>query len=81
MAKTKKMDRLIAMDDMSGVADVFKKFETFLTVSRKFGYHCVYVSCNIAFYSNLVKNNFTNILNIFPASVPLNTVSKILQSN
>ena len=29
--------------DVSGVADVSKKFANFLTVSRKFGYDCVYV--------------------------------------
>ena len=37
------MDRLIVMDDFSGVADISKKFANFLTNSRKFGYHCVYV--------------------------------------
>ena len=31
------MDRLIIMDDVSGIADVSKKFSNFLTVSRKFG--------------------------------------------
>ena len=41
--KKKKMDRLIVMDDVSGVADISRKFATFLSVSRKFGYHCVYV--------------------------------------
>ena len=38
-----KIDRLIVMDNVSGVADVSKKFANFLTVSRKFGYHCIYV--------------------------------------
>ena len=33
------MDRLIIMDDVSGVAYVSKKFANFLTVSRKFGYN------------------------------------------
>ena len=33
--KNKKLDRLIVMDDISGVADVSKKFANFLTVSRK----------------------------------------------
>ena len=37
------MGRLIIMDDVSGVADVSKKFAKFLTVSRNFGYNCVYV--------------------------------------
>ena len=37
------MDRLIIMDDVSGVADISKNLSNFLTVSRKFGYNCVYV--------------------------------------
>ena len=41
--KNKKMDRIIVMDDVLGVADISNKFANFLTVSRKFGYHCVYV--------------------------------------
>ena len=41
--ENRKLDRLIIMDDVSGVADVSKKFANFLTVSRKFGYDCVYV--------------------------------------
>ena len=39
----KKLDRLIIMDDVSGVAETSKKFANFLTVSRKFGSNCVYV--------------------------------------
>ena len=39
-----------------------------------FSYNC---SCK----SNLQKISQTNIFNIFPASVPYNTVAKILQSN
>ena len=74
---------LIVLDDVSGVADVSKNFGNFLTVSGKFGYNCVYVFHNI----NQTSQNWqkiisqTNIFNIFPASVPLNSVSKILQSN
>ena len=41
--ENKKLDRLIIMEDVSGVADVSNKFANFLTVSRKFGYNCVYV--------------------------------------
>ena len=44
--ENKKLDRLIVMDDVSGVADVSKKFANFLTVSRKFGYNCVCFSCD-----------------------------------
>ena len=43
LAKIKKMDRLIVMDNVSGVADISKKFANFLEVSRKLGYHCVYI--------------------------------------
>ena len=35
--------RLIVMDDVSGVADLSTKFANFLTVARKFGYHCLYI--------------------------------------
>ena len=38
--ENRKMDRLIIMDDVSGIADVSKNFSNFLTVSRKFGYNC-----------------------------------------
>ena len=39
-------------------------------------------SCNSTIYSNLAKNYISNkYFNIFPASVPQNTVSKILQSS
>ena len=77
------------MDDVSGVADVSKKFANFLTVSRKFDYHCVYVFHVIVPASQIWQKNYfssehnINILvfNIFPASVPNNTVAKIIQSN
>ena len=46
--KNKKMDRVIVMNDVLGVADISKKFANFLTVSRKFGYHFVYVFYVIA---------------------------------
>ena len=37
--ENRKIDRLIIMDDVSGIADVSKNFSNFLTVSRKFGYN------------------------------------------
>ena len=79
----KKMDRLIVLDDVSGVADLSKKFANFLTVSRKYGYNCIYV-----FHLILPQNQIwqkilsqTNIFNIFLASVPFNSVAKISQAN
>ena len=72
------MDRLIVMDDFSGVADISKKFANFLTVSRKFGYHCVYVFHVIAPATQIWQKTIfqTNIFNIFPASIPQCTVVK-----
>ena len=81
--ENKKLDRLIIMDDVSGVADTSKKLANFLTVSRKFGYNCVYVFHVIVPASQIWQKiiSQTNIFNIFPASVPHNTVAKIIQSN
>ena len=58
--KNKKMNCLIVMDDVSGVADVSKKFANFLTVSRKFGYQCVYLFHVIAPSTQICKNNLPN---------------------
>ena len=71
------------MDDVSGVTDASKKLANFLTVSRKFGYNCVYVFHVIVPASQIWQKiiSQTNIFNIFPASVPHNTVAKIIQSN
>ena len=71
------------MDDVSGVAETSKKFANFLTVSRKFGYNCIYVFHVIVPASQIWQKiiSQTNIFNIFPASVPHNTVAKIIQSN
>ena len=81
--KNKKLDQLIIMDDVSGVADISKKFANFLTVSRTFGNSCVYVFHVIVPASQICQKiiSQTNIFNIFPASVPHNTVAKIIQSN
>ena len=78
--KNKKLDRLIIMDDVSGVS---KKFDNFLTVSRIFGYNCVYVFHVIVPASQIWQKiiSQTNIFNTFPASVPHNTVAKSIQSN
>ena len=43
---------------------------------------CLCFSCNSYFKSNLAKDYFSNkYFNQFPASVPYNTVAKIIQSN
>ena len=65
--ENKKLDRLIIMDDVSAVAEVSKKFANFLTVSRKFGYNCVYVFHVIVPASQIWQKiiSQTNIFNIF----------------
>ena len=62
--ENKKLDRLIIMDDVSGVADVSKKFANFLTFSRKFRYNCVYVFHVIVISSQIWQKiiSQTNIL-------------------
>ena len=81
--ENRKLHRLIIMDDVSGIANVSKNFSDFLTVSRKFGYNCVYVFHVIVPSSQVWQKAIsqTNIFNIFHATVLLNTVSKIIRRN
>ena len=71
------------MDDVSGLADESKKFAAFLTVTRKYSYSCVYIFHTIfpekANWRLILSQ--TNIFNIFPASVPINSVRKILEGS
>ena len=73
-------DRLIVFDDVSGLADNSNKFANFLTVARKYKYNCVYIFHTIypekATWKTILSQ--TNIFNIFPASVSLNSVKRIL---
>ena len=48
------------MDDVSGVVDGSKKFANFLTVSRKFGYDCIYVLYVLPASQIWQKNYFSN---------------------
>ena len=76
-------NHLIVMDDVSGLADLSSKLANFLTVARKFAYHCLYIFQTIhpekAIWRTILSQ--TNLLNIFPASVPLSTVKKVLEAN
>ena len=71
------------MDDVSCLADSSSKFVNFLTVARKFKYHCFYIFHSIHPEKSVWKTilSQTNLLNIFAASVPLNTVKKVLEAN
>ena len=76
-------NRFIVMDDVSGLADLYSMLANFLMVARKFGYHCLYIFHAIhpekAIWRTILSQ--TNLLNIFPASVPLSTVKKVLEAN
>ena len=71
------------MDNVSGLADLPVKFASFLTVARKFKYHCLYIFHTIHPEKSIWKTilSQTNLLNIFPASVPISTVKKVLETN
>ena len=75
--------RLIIFDDVSGLADNSNKFANFLTVARKYKYNCVYIFHTIypekATWKTILSQ--TNIFNIFPASVSLNSVKRILDGS
>ena len=76
-------DRLIVFDDISGLADNSTKFVNFLTVARKYKYNCVYIFHTI-YPEKLTWKTIlsqTNIFNIFPASVSLNSVKRILDGS
>ena len=75
-------NRLIVMDDVSGLADTSAKFASFLTVARKFKYHCLYIFHTIHPEKSIWKTILSQTnLNIFPTSVPIGTVKKILEAN
>ena len=74
------LNNLIIMDDVSGLADKSQEFSNFLTVSRKFGFSCVYVFHTI--YPG--RQNWemimsqTHIFNFFPGSIHNNRILKTL---
>ena len=76
-------DRLIVLDDVSGLADKSNKFASFLTVARKYKYNCVYIFHTIYPENTIWKTilSQTNIFNIFPASVSLSSVRRILDNS
>ena len=74
------MNKLIIMDNVFGLADKSQDFSSFLTVSRKYGFSCVYVFHTI--YPG--RQNWemimsqTHIFNIFPGSIHNSRILKIL---
>ena len=76
-------DRLIVMDDVSGLADKSNKFCSFLTVSQKCRYSCIYIF-HIVFpqlrnWQMIISQ--TKICNIFLSAVQLGNLSKLLTNN
>ena len=76
------LDKIIVMDDISGVADKSNEFANFLTVSRKYGLTFAYIFHTI----DPARQNWqmimsqTKIFNFFPGSVHGSSIIKILSS-
>ena len=74
------IDKLILMDDVSGLADRCEDFSNFLTVSRKYGFSCVYVFHTIypgrQSWEMIMSQN--HIFNFFPGSVHSGKILKTL---
>ena len=66
--ENKVMNRLIVMDDLSGLADSCKEFADFLTITRKYRYHCVYVF-HIIMPDKEVWKKIISQMNIFNSSL------------
>ena len=74
------IDKLIVMDDASGLADRCEDFSNFLTVSRKYGFSCVYVFHTIypGRQSWEMIMSQTHIFDFFPGSVHSGRILKTL---
>ena len=83
ISENDKLDRLIVMDDGSGLAGKSTEFSSFLTVSRKYGYSYVYivpiVFSHMSNWQMILSQ--TKIFNIFPLAIQLGNMSKILTNN
>ena len=65
------INKLIIMDDVSGLADKSEDFSNLLTVSRKYGFSCVYVF-HTKYPGRLsweMIMSQTHIFNFFPGSI------------
>ena len=73
-------NKLIVMDDVSGLADRSEDFSNFLTVSRKDGFLCVYVFHTIypGRQSWEMIMSQTHIFNFFPGSIYSTRILKTL---
>ena len=71
MGENLNVTKLIIMDGVSGLADKFDDFSNFLTVSRKYGFSCLYVFRTIypGRQSWEMIMSQTHIFNFFPGSI------------
>ena len=83
MGENRELDRLIVMDNVSGLADKSNEFTSFLTVSGKFGYYCLYIFQiifpNRSMWQMILAQ--TKIFNTFPSAIQLGNMLKILTNN
>ena len=74
------VNKLIVMDDVSGLANKSEEFSNFLTESRKYGFSCLYVFHTIypGRQSWEMIMSQTYIFNFFPGSIHSSRILKIL---
>ena len=76
------LDRVIVMDNISGLADKSEEFANFLTVSRMYGLTCVYIFHKIyptRQHWQMILSQ-TKIFNFFPGSILATAIISILSS-
>ena len=78
MGELPTVNKLIVMDDVSGLADKSEEFSNFLTVSRKYSFSCLYVFHTI--YPDrqsweMIMSQ-THIFNFFPGSIHSSRILK-----
>ena len=75
-----KVNRLIIIDDVSGVAEKSEEFSNFLTVSRKYDFSCLYVFYTIypGRQSWEMIMSQTHIFNFIPGSIHSSRILKTL---
>ena len=74
------VNRLIILDDVSGLADKSEEFSNFLTVTRKYGFSCLYVFHTMypGRQSWEMIMSQTHIFNFFPGSIHSSRILKTL---
>ena len=80
LGKELEIDKLIIMEDVSGLANKSEEFSNFLTVSRKYGFSCLYVFHTIypGRQSWEMIMSQTHIFDFFPGSIHSSRILKML---